>query len=292
MLEFSPLTANDLKALEPYLANSRLIDMGFTSLYSIKDSFSVEYAFFEGALILKMKYGEETAYAHPLGKNAGGEILEALLCEIGEKNVLFDYITEEAKPLYENIKCYSSVFESFDKYSDYFAKKTDFCDKERPGHPRKYTDYRAFLTHNKCETAEICAGNIKDCFYLFDRWCEGRDCSLCAYGCEKKLQSTIFDAWDELPAKGIIAYINGEPQAYLIGEQNGDTALILYGKPVGKQNGLNVFMHITLIDKCFPYAEYVNYSPDPGMDGLRLFKRQFTPFCRIKKYCCRLTNND
>ena len=287
---FHPIKIEDRNKLIPYLSCSKLIDMGFCSLYSIKNSFFPEYTLYKDMLILRMKYGEQTAYAHPLSsRKITHSDIEDFLQYFDEKKIIIDYIPEDEAEIYSNISGYKTDIISFDKYSDYFSFSKDFTDKNRSGHPRKYTDLRSFITHYEPKIQTICKNNIDDCRLLFDRWCFGRNCSLCAYGCEKKLQNVLFDEWEFLPCKGIIVYTDGEPQGYLIGEENGETALILYGKPAGRQNGLNVYMHIMLIEQCFPHAKYVNFSPDSGMDGLRAFKNKFTPYIKIKKYYCELT---
>ncbi len=288
-MEFRALMPSEKNSVMPFLEHSRFIDMGFSSLYSLKDSFFPEFCLQEDMLLIRMRYDGCKAYAHPLKDGLNAHELSNLINNIGEETIIFDYIPEDAVGLYQSITGYFAKITCFDKYSDYFADSEQFRDKNRPGHPRKYTDYRSFTTHFTADVRTVCRNNICDCIFLLDKWCSGRDCSLCAYGCEKKLQHALFDAWETLPAKGIIVYIDGKPQSYLIGEQNGDTALILYGKPVGRQNGLNVFTHISLIDKCFAEAKYVNFSPDSGMDGLKLFKSKFTPFRKLKKYYCVLT---
>ncbi len=284
MTEFTAIRPEHYALLKDFLTRSRLIDMGFASLYSLRDSFRPEFAFIDGCLVLRMYYGGETAYCHPLGE-LDSERLSRIVRETGAK--LIDYIPTEAVHMYERLPGFSVRFEQQDKYSDYFSLASDFTDPGRTGHPRKYTDYRSFVTHFDCDVVPIDAGNIPDCKRLMDAWCGGRDCSLCAYGCERPLEDAIFDAWDELPVRGIIVYIGGEPQGYLMGEQNGGTALILYGKPVGRQNGLNVFMHIELIRRVFPTALYVNFSPDSGMPGLSLFKKKFTPYTKLDKFLAR-----
>lgn len=288
-MDFQPVRPGDFDALKPYLKYSRFIDMGFSSLYSLKESYFPEYGIYRDMLVIRMLYGGSYAYAHPLKAVLRKEDIVGLVDETGSDSIIFDYIPEECVPLYADIPGYSSEIMSFDKYSDYFADAASFTDLNRTGHPRKYTDYRSFTTHFSADVRQISRDNIADCKLLLDKWCSARDCSLCAYGCEKKLQHVLFDDWENLPVSGIIVYIDGAAQSYLIGEQNGETALILYGKPVGGQNGLNVFTHIELIRRCFHGAKYVNYSPNSGMDGLKLFKRKFTPFKKLSKHYCTLS---
>ena len=289
-MKFHTIKNCDYSIIAPFLASSKMIDMGFSSLFSLSNSFFPEYAFYDDMLIIRMKYGDDTVYSHPLSKRiiTSDDIVHIVENIIHTKKILFDYIPEDMIYLYENIYGFNSNISMNEKYSDYFSKKTDFCDLSRKGHPRKYTDYVSFIKHYNFDFKKISNSNIGDCKILFDKWCLNRDCSLCAYGCEKKLQNIIFDNWDNLPCEGIIVYVNNEPQGYLIGEQNGDTCLILYGKPIGRQNGLNVFMHIKLVELFFNDSIYVNFSPDSGMEGLAKFKNKFKPYTKINKYFCEI----
>ncbi len=169
------------------------------------------------------------------------------------------------------------------RYSDYFCTYDHYTAVQKSAAPGKYKDYNQFLKKHDVTLEELSTKNLPLARDLLESWCRDRDCSLCAYGCEKLWIFRLFDAWEALPVKGCLMKIDGNYRAFNVAEQNGDTLLKLIAKSVGTPNGAMVYLGVQSA-ALFPRAKYVNLGADSGVAGLAAFKSKFKPYEKLDKF--------
>lgn len=279
-MDFKILEPSDRELLEPYLARLSFVDTGFTALYYIVDQYRVRYAFLGDTLAIAYDFPDGVWYTL-----FGTGDLPRAARELSEGGLVrFLCVPEVELDAYRSLPGYTAEISCEEIYTDYVCRYEDFVSMRNANGHRKCRDYARFTARNDCSVREISGESLGDVRELMERWCAPRDCADCHLGCEKSWIFKLLDAWDELPARGLIVDIDGKPEGFDVAELCGDTMLRLVGKPVGRQEGLHVFMGVQTALRQFSEAAYVNSGPDLGVPGLALMKQKFKPYALLKKY--------
>lgn len=290
-VEFCELTPKDFKKVSPCLEEMPFVDTGFCGLYYIGAEFDTRYAFFGETLCLRYFAQNELYYVLPeIPKTEKLTQIAKSLCQNGHVN--FDFVREVDIGKFTELNGFSAEIKQDDIYSDYICTFSDYTTLDKAASLHKYKDYNQFRKRFAHQVFELNVENLGVAARILEKWCEGRDCSACTYGCEKKWLNRLFNSWEELPIKGLLVYIGSAAAAFCVAEQNGQTVLKLAGKSIGNQVGLHVFMNIESVKRLFPNAETVNLGPDSGVPGIIRFKKKFKPYTILKKYSVRLVGND
>lgn len=283
-MDFIAIKPADRELLMPHLQKLRFIDTGFTALYYVADSLNVRYACIRDSLVVAFDLPENTAYTL-FGVEQLACAADALVQDAGAS---FICVPQSQLDAYRTLPGYVAQIRRSDGFSDYLCRYDDFVSLKSQNGRRKCKDYNRFVHRNDYSVREIAEENLGDVRALMDRWCQTRDCADCLCGCERDWVAKLLDAWSELPAKGLLVDIDGSPQGFAIAELCGDTMLRLVGKPVGRQEGLHVFLGIQTALRQFPDAAYVNSGPALGLPGLTLMKQKFKPYTLLDKYTVTL----
>ncbi|MCL1791817.1 MAG: phosphatidylglycerol lysyltransferase domain-containing protein [Peptococcaceae bacterium] len=96
---------------------------------------------------------------------------------------------------------------------------------------------------------------------------------------------------DQLNMQGAVIRINGEVQAYTMGNQiSPDTALIHMEKANAQYHGIYPLINQLFVQNTFSHLTYINREEDLGLEGLRKAKLSYHPEFLIEKYKARLRN--
>ena len=216
------------------------------------------------------------------------DIIEELKKQFGYVKLKF-LTKERAKAISEIYKISKIDIKSDPDQFDYIYKTEDFINISGKAVQRKRAGYNAFINNNSFAYKEIERSDRDDCMEIVNCWCERKDCNACEYACEKKIMENLFERWDDYPVKGGMIYIDNIPQALLICEILGDTAMGYHQKTRTTDiKGLSYGIYIETIKRTFSDCRYFNIGPDMGVMGLRQFKRQFKPFEMVEKYEIKL----
>ncbi|MDD4074788.1 MAG: phosphatidylglycerol lysyltransferase domain-containing protein [Eubacteriales bacterium] len=280
---FTKIELADREAMTPYLSAFRFVDLGFTGLYYCAEAFDIRKAYLCGALCLRIR-GED-GYAYVLSDvKKLPEIAELLFASEGTNAIAFDFVKREDLKEYTSLSPYACSVACEEKYADYFSTYADYVSVDKQKALHKYKDYHQFCSRYAHAAYALSKETLPVAAKLLDAWCENHGCAACTTGCEKQWILRLFDAWDALPAKGLIVDVDGAPAGFCVLEQNGDTVLRLVSKPTGRQRGLQVFLGVESARLLFPHAAYVNMGPDSGVANLGLFKDKFRPYTKLQKY--------
>ncbi len=288
---FSKVELSDREEMTPYLSAFRFVDLGFTGLYYCAEAFAIHKAYLCGALCLRIRGEDGYAYVVSDTKRLPEIVAQLFSCE-GANAIAFDFVKQEALASYTALSQYACSVQSEEKYADYFSTYADYVSVDKSKAVHKYKDYHQFCNRYAHAVHTLTEEGLATAVKLLDAWCENHGCAACTTGCEKQWILRLFDAWDKLPAKGLIVDVDGAPAGFCVLEQNGDTVLRLVSKPSGRQRGLQVFLGVESARLLFPHAAYVNMGPDSGVANLHLFKDKFRPYTKLNKYRVTLTRKD
>lgn len=170
--------------------------------------------------------------------------------------------------------------------SDYVYDIGEYLDLEGGKNARKRRD----LNKIKSEYDDICVKTIQDfqaekgtILSVMDKWCEGYDCDLCQYGCERKIIEKILNSDLINKLYGAVLYIENRPEMFAIAQIINDTCYLYFKKSVGRIQGLFYYFEYEFL---LPLKDlrYVNFEEDMGLPGLREYKRRRHPVKMIDKY--------
>ncbi len=159
---------------------------------------------------------------------------------------------------------------------------------------KKRNQIKKCLKAYSCAYEPITAELVPQCIGLQQRWCASRSCDtepgLCA---EYKAILTMFEHFSELDLIGGAIRVDGEIQAFSIGEQlNSDTAVCHFEKAMSGVQGLGQLINQWFTLYGLKRFTFVNREQDLGVPGLRQAKKSYHPHHLVEKYTLSLTGDE
>ena len=292
---FKKLCLEDKTIIDKYISPYQFLscEYSYTSLYIWKDACDIQYAIFNGALILKKKdFQGNYHFMQPLGyaREDLVDIIEELKVYREENHMkyLFKDLEESfIKEVNALLKGENEFYIEEDRNNfDYLyeAKKLmTFSGKKL--HSKK-NHYNTFIKKYNYEVVEISDEKvINDVIIAAEKWyeeMEERDIKLYY---ELLAIKNVVKNMPLLNLNGIAVYVEGKLAAFSIGERLNEKLAVIHIEKGDKNiNGIYSFIAKTLIDKCFNNAEIINREQDLGIDGLRKSKMSYYPLKLEKKF--------
>lgn len=292
---FKKLDLDDKKIIDKYIYPYKFLscEYSFTSLYIWKDACDVQYAIYEGVLILKKKdFQGNYHFMQPLGykKENLRHIIEVLETYKEENNMEYlfkdldeGFVKEVNSLLHENDElCVSEDRDNFD-YLYEANKLMTFSGKKL--HSKK-NHYNYFVKNYNYEVADIDNEKvIGDIIEAAEKWYEETPEKDDKLYYELLAIKDIVNLMNFLNLKGIAVYVNGKLAAFSIGEcLNEKLAVIHIEKGDKNISGIYSFIAKTFVERCFNNAEIINREQDLGIEGLRKAKMSYHPVKLEKKF--------
>lgn len=146
---------------------------------------------------------------------------------------------------------------------------------------KKRHDYRTFETLRP-ELTPVTRSDLPQIRAILAKWCEKRACAACGIGCERDMILRILNHWEDLPVRGLLCCIKGEPVGFRFSEQNGERLLQFVSKTASPHRGTALYMAVRMAEQA--NLSVVNAGPDMGIEGLAAFKSKFGPHEKLHKY--------
>lgn len=294
--EFKMLTLEDCSVFQTYNEGMKISDMGFTQLYAWQEEFHNHYRIINDyfcAFYQKMD-GSASCYA-PLGKYEKKRYQDTLLAlaEILEKYQLpfrFDFVPENWLSRFENLPGYQASASFHEDFSDYIFQAEDFLCLSGRLNERKRYQINYFKNHCSYEYKSLTDENKNHACHIMDLWCRERACENCYWGCEKRAIYRILENWDRFGCKGAIVYVDGEPRAFMVGEQIDQDMVVSHFQKADRQiKGLYPFLSHMFYQQEYPGISYINLQEDMGIASVRESKLFYRPCHMMRKYTVTLT---
>lgn len=287
--DFTPLTLDSRADFLPYKDSCCFGDTTFRSLYAWQPIFEYRYVVGEGYLLLSEQTtpGEQ---AYVLLRKPETDISGVLIELMGSSNgsLKFEIVSEADLPAFEaaaDILGLKYQAYSEERYSDYIYRKEDYCSLSGNRQKSLRGDINALLKQLPELRMELFRPeHAAECLELFDRWCSGRSCSDCFYGCERKVFERFLQVYQEPECFGALAFSGDQPLSFLMGEiLPGGVWDIHFQKNAVRQRGLTYWLSREFAMQNSACA-WIDLEEDMGLPGIRMDKSRLHPDKMKKKY--------
>lgn len=297
MLIFKKLTIKDKPILDKYLKNYQFTtsEYSFTTLLVWRKACDIQYAIYNGVLIIKKKdFKEKYYFMQPIRykKENLKELIDVLKEYKKENNM--DYLfkdvensfLDDLKGIYGNT---AQVEEDSDNFDYIYSKEKLISLSGKKLHSKK-NHYNNFIkTYNYTVKDLSESGVIEDCIKLTNKWYEENyngDRYL-TYELEGIIE--VLHNSNELNLKGMAVYVDNKIATFTVGEiVNDDMAIVHFEKGLKDINGIYAFTNKTFVERYLSEVEYINREQDLGIEGLRKAKKSYYPIKLEEKYCVNL----
>jgi uncharacterized protein len=286
-LEFKKLTLEDKSVFDKYFSKSNIdiSEYTFTNLFVWRNYRNVEFAEFNGGLVLLAIYENEKYFLPPIGFDNFKDIVSFLL-DFGVVNNMANSIRRVCEPKAEILRDSGlKLVEDPDNF-DYVYESYELAHLKG----RKYSSKRNFITSFfsdfNFEYKRYDDKYLHDCLNLTEFWISKKDANDKSLYNEYLAIKELLLNYSKLDALGSVLLIDGKVEAFAFGEKlNNDTFVIHFEKANPELKGIyqtinKLFVEKEVVDK----YQYVNREQDLGIPGIKKAKESYFPVKMIKKY--------
>ncbi|TDT51047.1 DUF2156 domain-containing protein [Fonticella tunisiensis] len=295
---FKPIEIEDRDIFLKYLGdyNFNTYEYSFLTLYLWRKLCRVEYSIIDGALIVKKtEKSKGTYFMQPIGcPDNRLKDLVVKLNSIKEKSPDMKCLFRDVeKPFLEKlINIFGErirSFEDIDNFDYIYESKKLISLSGRKLHGKK-NHYNQFINSYDAECKDLKDKEVrKDCMDFLMRWYEKKENKDEQLKFELDGTRDILIDFDKLNALGMAVYINGNIEAFTIGEKvNKDMGIIHIEKGNHEFRGIYAYINKTFAEKYLSDVKFINREEDLGIEGLRRAKSSYHPVKLEKKYIVEL----
>lgn len=298
--EFSKLHITDRSLYETYLNMTDGVipsSLYFTELMAWDFYNTNYYRIIEGYLCILVDYRKngKLLFLPPLGKYCR-ETFERVVIQLSKyaqrylKPLIFLDASEQMKDRLLAVPDFQ--YEVYDRqaYRDYFYSYQDFVGMFQKSSVQ-YA-YRYFLRRNKPVLHQIDDTNVRECMLITKRYyCDVHICEDCTYGCELEVMEEIMKDYEKLGLKGILVEQEGEMIGYCMAQVYHNDLVFHFKKSKRSVRGLNEYLHYHMLEQFSDKndIQWVNYTDDMGIPGLRKYKSTLAPYQLKPRYLIQMT---
>ena len=296
MIEFRDLKLEDKELINTYFRKGQYnnSECTFTNMFIWRECYAVQWAIVDGLLVVKPGQADDSWILPPFGDYAVCD-LKAVLLKVRDyfaalgKPLMLRAVTESIKTVLEETCPGMFELEEERDLEDYLYNGDDL--RELKG--RKYHSKRNHLSNFRknypdYEYQPLTADMLEDVWEYINLWCKQKECSgkfSPGLICEKQAIREALDHFGELDYKGAVIRLNGQIEAFTMGEKiNDETVVIHVEKANGTINGLYSAINQEFLLHEWPDVAFVNREEDTGDEGLRHAKLSYHPAALLRKY--------
>ncbi len=290
MLDFKPLSLQDITVLRPYFTRqpSRICDSTIGGTFLWRDYFQTCWAEQNGSLFLRsvMPDTGEIIYSVPMEGDVAAALRELKAhCDSCGHPLTLSTVSEEDLPRVLELWPQAGV-ESIPDWSDYLYNADDL--KEIAG--KKYQTQRNHINKfNKLYSdwwfTPITPKNLPDVKAFFSWYAEITEKESDTY---KEDEKKVFEVLDNFTLYGFLGgavWVDDRIVAMAMGEKQGDTLYVHIEKADVRYHGAYPMMVREFARyACTDEIAYINREDDAGDEGLRKSKLSWRPCRLLDKY--------
>lgn len=274
----------------PYQAS----DINFTSLFMWRHLYSLRYEVIHGLLCISGYYYGEPFIFPPLAqKSYDPAALSHTLAILKNRFKIFSYpLKIKFLPVhmlkdFENLKSHRLIFQRDRDNFDYIYAAKDLSTLQGRKYHSKKNHLNFFMRSTSYEYISITPSLVDQCLDLTKRLKAG-DYSPLEKDLLENEEKAIGEAlkhMKQLDYKGAALLINGQVEAFTLGEQtDADTLLIHIEKANAEIRGLYQAINFLFCQEECKDLQYVNREEDMGFENLRKAKESYHPIRLLEKY--------
>ena len=290
MLEFQPLTLQDITVLRPYFHKqpSRICDSTVGGTFLWRDYFRTAYAQAEGSLFLRseMPGSGEIIYSVPM---EGDEALALRRlkehCDREGHPMTLSTVSAEDLPLIRSLWPDARV-ETIPEWADYLYEAEDL--KELAG--KKYAAQRNHISrfnrlYPDWSFTPIPPANLEAVQEFFAWFAQVHDKDSDTFREDERKVSEVLNNFDLYGFTGGAVWAEGRIVAMSLGERQGDTLYVHIEKADIRYHGAyQMIVQQFARYACTGEIRYINREDDAGDEGLRKSKLAWRPCQLLDKY--------
>ena len=164
---------------------------------------------------------------------------------------------------------------------DYLYSREDLSELTGRKFHKKRNLIKAFLKNYNYAGEPLLESHIPAALQILEEWADGRDQTGDYAAAKEGLEKA-----EELQLCGGIYYVEGQPAAYSLGEENalGKSFIIHFEKAIGGYKGIYQFVNQAFAAILPEQYVTINREQDLGNEGLRRAKHSYKPIGYVKKY--------
>lgn len=284
--DFIPLTLDSEADFLPFQDSCRFGDTTFRTLYAWQPMFGYRYAKAEGFMVLTDQDSDLSILFRKPETDLADALRQLLAGWTG--TLKLGYILQEDLPAFraaaEGLGIHCQAY-CEDKYSDYIYKAEDYCSLSGSRQKSLRGDVNALLKQIPDIRVEPFRPEYAaTCLDTFSRWCAGRNCAHCYYGCEREAMARFLQVYREPECFGALAFSGDQILSFLLGEiLPGGVLDIHFQKNAFRQRGLTYWLSRELVLN-HPSCKWIDLEEDMGLPGIRLDKQRLHPYEIKHKY--------
>lgn len=226
----------------------------------------------------------------PVGDYKKGEELKKTIYTIKEYfdsegwKLIFSRVTKQQMGILDELGIEYNATEDRDNADYVYTVKSlsTLAGKKLDGKRNHINKFKKLYSY---EYEKISPLNIKDCKNIVEKWYSQRGQDNESLTHERTANYQLLDNYGLLGLKGALIRVNGEAEAFTVGEQlNKNTAVIHVEKANPGIHGIYTVINQQFINNEWLHMEYVNREQDLGIPGLRKAKLSYNPDHLIEKY--------
>lgn len=292
-LSFRKIELSDKNRAQELLrkSNFRGCEYTFGNNYVWRDVYNVEVCFFEEFYFVKQLSGENTRFLFPAGAGKAERAVKLIENFCKENNLKPRIFVNKEKS--EEI---TAIFHEYEvnpicDFNDYIYLADDLENLKGKKYHSKRNHLNRFY-ENEWSFEPITAENLHECAALNERWCvENIDVDDKGKQDEQIVVHKSLEHFRELGYYGGIIRVNGEVEAFSMGEQSADNCFVVHiEKASRKYQGAYAAINCELVKSLGGKFLYINREDDAGSENLRKAKLSYYPAFLEEKFCLTRRN--
>lgn len=292
MLQFKPITLQDIQEIRPYLDKQsyRTCDFTVGGIYMWIDFFHYEYCIDHGLLFIKGKAEDEpdkASFAVPIGDASVRQGIELLreYCSNRQIPLLLSAVPQEAAE--QLAITYSTRSQQLPDWSDYLYLRQDLATLAGRKYQKKRNHVNKFhASYPHTSYRPLNADNLEDVKAFFLRFKAANQKENPYFAFEEAMVDRVLEHFSELNLLGGVLYVEDDIAAFAIGEVVNDTLFVHVEKALTEYNGAYEAINQQFARQATgnPEVIYVNREEDVGDEGIRRAKLSYQPARLLYKF--------
>lgn len=290
MLSFRKATIADKQLIDSYVSagNTDGTVYSFGSIFCWGSSYNIEFAEYDGFLIIRGADSYGRYYAYPSGSGDVKSVIECIMemCRQNSEELRFSQLLECNKS--ELNELFPGVFEfAYNRNSSEYVYSVRNM-AELPGkkfHGKKGHVNAFFRNHTDISCDPITKDNISECLKIEKSWLAAMQDDNGELAAEYEAIEKAVNNYDKLGFEGAVLYADGKAVAFTMGEKiKNNTFCTHYEKTLPEYRDAYPVINNGFTKLMLSSYDYVNREEDTGAQGLRKAKLSYYPEFLLDKY--------
>lgn len=288
---FKRLTLDDIPAIRPYFAASRLrlCDYSVGCAVMWRDYYDIYFRIDQGALLLASPYqGVENFYL-PLGDEAAGLAMLEAHCAAKGAPLLLCVVPEEKRgPL--SARYPQARWRANRDWADYLYESRDLIElRGKKYHAQRNHIHRFVKENPDYSFDDIQPADLGPLREFLDHYCVMHHKEAASAAAEADAVREVLAHYAEYGMQGGVLRAGGRIAGFSIGEAVGDTMHVHIEKADLRFDGVYQMLVNCFAKRFAAGLRYINREDDMGDPGLRKSKLAYQPVAILDKYLAEIT---